>query len=143
MKPYLILLLTLFLSLLQGAVLSLNLVLLVVLIWSIIRPPREAWTIAFFSGLFLDLAKGTPLGSSSLILLIVCFAWRLYSRRFDATQPLFLAAYLFLVSVIWDLILKEAWLIESLILAALSFLARPLVRFYHEDISRDRLRLKV
>ncbi len=143
MKFYLILLFTLFLALLQGAVLPLNLVLVVVLIWSIIRPAGEAWVVAFLSGLFLDLSKGTPLGSSSLILLIVCFAWRFYSRRFDPTHPLFLAAFLFLVSVAWNLLFKEAWLVDGLALAALSFLARPLVKFYHEDLSRDRLRLKV
>lgn len=143
MKFYLILCLTLFLALLQGAVLPLNLVLLLVLLWSIIRPAKEGWGVAFLSGLFLDLAKGTPLGSSSLILLIVCFAWRLYSRRFDPTHPLFLAAFLFLISVAWNLLLREVWLVDGLALAALSFLARPLVKFYHEDISRDRLRLKV
>jgi len=143
MKPYLVLLPIFLLALIQGAVLPLNLVLLIVLIWTIIRPPRESLIVAFFSGIFLDLAEGTPLGLSSSILLLTSYILHLYSRRFDPSHPAFLALFVFLSSTIYNLISKEPWLMEGVILALLSLLARPAIRFYQEELDRGKLKLKI
>lgn len=142
MKQFFILLTLFLFAVLQGAVLPLNLVLLVVLTWSAIRPLKEGLMVAFWAGFFLDLAQGTPLGFSSLMLLIIAGLFSLYSRRFDLTHPLFLALFVFLASLVWNLIAKEPWLGEGLILAALSLLIRPIIKFYQEDITHERLRLK-
>jgi rod shape-determining protein MreD len=143
MKSYLVLLPIFLLSLLQGAILPLNLILLVVLIWAAVRPVKQGLWVAFWSGLFLDLAKGTLLGFSSLFFLMVATILVLYSHRFDPTHPAFLATFVFLTSTTYSLISKRPWVVEGLILVALSFLARPLIRFYQEGISREKLKLKV
>lgn len=143
MKPYLILLPIFLLALLQGAVLALNLVLLLVLVWTIIRPPKESLIVAFFSGIFLDLAKGTPLGFSSFAFCVLSFTLYLYSRRFDPSHPVFFALFVFLASTIYNLIFKSPWLIEGIILALLSLLARPVVKFYQEEVGREKLKLKI
>ena len=106
MKSYFILIPIFFLALLQGAFLPVNLVLLVVLLWAIIRPPKEVFGVAFISGLFLDLAKGTPLGFSSALLLVTCYLLLLYSRRFDPTHPVFLPLFVFLAALVFNFFLK-------------------------------------
>ena len=143
MKAYLILLPLFLLALLQGSILSLNLILFLLLVWAAIRPPKETFLIAFLSGLFLDLVKGTWLGFSSLALLIATGLFILYSRRFDSLHPLFLAVFIFAVSFLWNLISQEPWLIEGLVLVGLSLLARPITKYYQEGISREKLRLKL
>jgi rod shape-determining protein MreD len=142
-KNLLILIPVFILALLQGVFLPLNLVLLVVLFWAMVRPPREAFIIAFISGLFLDLAKGTPLGSASLMLLVSSLLVVLYSRRFDPAHPLFLSGFVFIISVGTNLILKKPWLTESLVLAVLSLVLRPLIRYYASDWERGEIKLKV
>lgn len=143
MKSYLILLPIFLLALFQGAVLPLNLVLLVVLVWTAIRPPKESLIVAFFSGIFLDLAKGTPLGFSSLVLLIASYVLLLYSRRFDPAHPVFLFIFVFLVLTIFNLFLKKPWLPEGVVLALLSLLTRPAIKFYQEELDRGKLKLKI
>jgi rod shape-determining protein MreD len=102
MKSYLVLLPIFLFSLFQGAFLPLNLVLLVVVLLAVFRPAKESLWLAFISGLFLDLAVGTPLGFSSFLLLVTCGVLRIYSRRFDPRHPLFLAVLTGLVGSFWE-----------------------------------------
>lgn len=141
MKPYLILLPIFFLAVLQGSVLPLNLVLLLVLLWVVFRPIREALVIAFLAGILLDLAKSQTLGVSSLILLGASYLLHLYSRRFNPTHPVFLAIFVFLAATVENLILQEPWLGEGLILVLLALLIRPVAKFYQESLDRT-LRLR-
>jgi len=143
MRSYLVLIPIFLLALFQGAVLPLNLVLLLVLVWTIIRSPKESLIVAFFSGIFLDLAKGTPLGLSSFVLLITFYVLLLYSRRFDPAHPVFLFIFVFLSSTTYNLIFKTPWLIEGVILGLLSLLTRPAIKFYQEEIDREKLKLKI
>jgi len=143
MRSYLILIPIFLLSLIQGAVLPLNLILLLVLVWTVVRPPKESLIVAFFSGIFLDLAKGTPLGISSFVLLVTSYLLLLYSRRFDAAHPIFFSLFVFFASTIFNLIFKTPWLIEGIILALLSLLTRPITRFYQEELDRGKLKLKI
>ncbi|HUV43117.1 MAG TPA: rod shape-determining protein MreD [Patescibacteria group bacterium] len=143
MKPYLILILVFFLAILQGAFLRLNLVLLLVLAWAIFRPTKEVFLVAFFSGLLLDLAKGMPLGLSSLIFLVVVFLLSLYSRRFDSLYPLFLPVFVFFSSLVYRFIFSHYWFwFESLILALVALGARYLLVFLVGRIDRKQLRLQ-
>jgi len=143
MKRYLILLPLFLLALLQGTVWDWNLVLAAVLVWTAIRPAREGMMVAFWSGLFLDLAVGTPLGFSSLILLLASGLLLLYSRRFDPTHPAFLAVFVFLASVGFNLLSQKPWLKESLVLAGLVFLIGPLMKFYQAEKRSEKLKLSL
>jgi rod shape-determining protein MreD len=144
MKPYLILLLLFVLALFQGAFLSLNFVLLVVLVWTAIRPIREAVLVAFLAGVFLDLARGTPLGLSSLIFLLVSFILSLYSRKYDPLHPAFLPVFTFLSAISYQLLTINYpdWR-EGLILALLVILARPLIGYFSLGSTRGEIKLKV
>jgi len=143
MKPYLILIPIFFLAILQGAFLKLNLVLLLVLTWATFRPPKEVILIAFTSGLLLDLAKGMPLGLSSLLLLITCYLLLLYRRRFDSLHPVFLPVFVFLASVIYFLIFNRYWYwLESLILALLALGIRYLLVFFIGRVGQGQIKLQ-
>jgi rod shape-determining protein MreD len=69
-------------SLVQGAVLSRlrvyggqpDLILVIVMAWSILDRDREGIVWAFAGGLFADLFSGTPMGVSSLALVPIAFA---------------------------------------------------------------------
>lgn len=143
MKPYLILIPIFFLAILQGAFLKLNLVLLIVLTWATFRPPKEVILVAFTSGLLLDLAKGMPLGLSSLLLLITCYLLLLYRRRFDSLHPIFLPIFVFLISCFLSLISYRHWLwLESLILALLALGIRYLLVFFIGRVSQGQIKLQ-
>lgn len=118
-------------SLLQGAFLPLNLVLLTVLFWAIFRPAKEVFLVAFISGLFLDEALGSPLGLSSFSLLVFSFTLFLYSRRFDPHHPLFLAVFVGLTTCLWSKIFQGFfdWG-QAVILGILAFAAGLFLRFF-------------
>lgn len=143
MKSYLILVPIFILALFQGAFLKFNLVLLLVLAWAAFRSPREVILIAFASGLLLDLAKGTPLGLSSLILLIASYLLLLYRRRFDSLHPVFLPVFVFLSSTIYELVFFHYWFwVESFILALLALGVRYLLVFLIGQVDRGQIKLQ-
>lgn len=143
MKGYLILIPVFFLVLLQGAFLKLNLVLLLVLTWAAFRPPREVLLVAFASGLLLDLAKGSPLGLSSLVFLIASYILLLYRRRFDSFHPAFLPVTVFLTANLYYLIFNRQILwFESLILSLLALGIRYLLVFFIGQIDKSQIKLQ-
>jgi len=127
MKSYFILFLIFFFALLQGAFLPLNLVLLAMVFLAVFRPAKEVFWTAFISGLFLDLAGGTPLGFSSFKFLVFSFTLFLYSRRFDSHHPLFLAIFSGLAGGFWTG--KFVWQ-QAVILALFAFVGGLLLRFF-------------
>ncbi len=143
MKQYLILIPIFFLAILQGAFLKLNLVLLLVLIWAAFRPSKEVILIAFSSGLLLDLAKGMPLGLSSLVFLVTSYLLLLYRRRFDSLHQIFLPVFVFLASIFYFLIFNRYlfWL-ENLILALLALGTRYLLVFLIGRVDRKQIKLQ-
>ena len=123
MKIYFYLLPVLFLALLQGSILPLNLVLLLVLTQAVLKPGQQSFFLAFWSGLLLDLAQGTPLGFSSLIFLLAVLILFFYSKKFEVFHAPFLAVFVFLTSLIYNrLIIGYFNWQRSLILAFLIFL---------------------
>lgn len=144
MKNYSILLIIFVLALFQGAFLSLNLVLLSVLTWAVIRPSKESLLIAFLGGLFLDLTKGTPLGLSGLVFLVAVILVILYRRKFDPLHPVFLPLVVFLSALGYSLVVNRFfdWF-EGLILAILALFARLVVRQMATGFDRQGIRLKV
>jgi len=131
MKFYLILLPIFILALIQGAVLPLNLVLLVVLFYAAFNSGKESLLVSFFSGLILDLAKGISLGLSSLLFLVFSFMLVLYSRRFDASHPVFLALFVLLAGLGYGRVVNGLinWQ-ESLSLSILALLIIVILRYF-------------
>ena len=144
MESYLILLLIFLFALFQATFLPLNLVLLTVLAWVTIRPARESLIIAFFAGILLDLAKGTPLGLSSLILLIASFLVILYRRRFDPLHPVFLPIFTLLSAVGYsEIVFRLINWPAGLVLAVFAFLARLFMKSFSTGFDNRGIRLKV
>jgi rod shape-determining protein MreD len=143
MKVYLILIPVFFLVLLQGAFLKLNLVLLLILTWAVFRPPREVFLVAFASGLLLDLAKGNPLGVSSLVFLVAAFVLFLYRRRFDPFHPVFLPIAVLLISNLYNQVVNRHWFwLESLLLTLLALGVRYLLVFFIGRVDRGQIKLR-
>jgi rod shape-determining protein MreD len=131
MKSYFILIPIFLFALLQGAFLPLNFVLLTVIFFTVFGEEKTAFLIAFFSGLFLDLAKGIPLGLSAACLLLVSGLLCLYASRFNSRQPLFLAFVSFLSQLFWGKIFQGFWSWEqSLILGGLGLAFGWLLRSF-------------
>ena len=123
MKTYLILIPIFILIIFQASILPLNLVLLLLLIRVALKPDQQSFYLAFWSGLLLDLAQGTPLGLSSLIFLLASLLLFLYSKKFEASYAPFLAVFVFLISLLYYQTVFGYWgWQKSLILAILTFL---------------------
>lgn len=96
-----IFLLILIFSLFQATFLPVNLVLLTLIFWIALKPSKGSLWLAFGAGLILDLAKGTTLGLSSFLLLVISYLLILYSRRFNPLHPLFLGIFMLLATLIY------------------------------------------
>lgn len=143
MKNYLILIPIFILALLQGAFLKLNLVLLLVLSWASFRPPKEVILISFFAGLLLDLAKGMPLGLSSLMFLAASYLLFLYRRKFDSFHPAFLPVFVFLASSAYSLLFNHHWnWLESFTLAFFALGLRYLLVFFVGRADKEQIKLR-
>jgi len=123
MKTYLILIPIFILVVLQSSILPLNLLLALILIRAASKPDQQSFYLAFWSGLLLDLAQGTPLGLSSLIFLLASLLLFFYSKKFEASYAPFLAVFVFLMSLLYyrTVFGYLGWQ-KSLILAILTFL---------------------
>ena len=123
MKTYLILMPIFILVVLQASILPLNLLLALILIRTALKPDRQSFYLAFWSGLLLDLAQGTPLGLSSLIFLLASLFLFLYSKKFEASYAPFLAVFVFLISLLYyQTVFGYLGWQKSLILSILTFL---------------------
>jgi len=123
MKTYLILMPIFILVVLQASILPLNLLLALILIRTALKPDRQSFYLAFWSGLLLDLAQGTPLGLSSLIFLLASLFLFIYSKKFEASYAPFLAVFVFLISLLYyQTVFGYLGWQKSLILSILTFL---------------------
>ncbi len=94
-----------------------NLMLLVVVSWSLLRGTREGMIWGFIGGFCLDLFSGAPFGLSALALLIVSFFSGLGQATVFRTQVILPLVTVLGASLIYDFIF----------LLALSFLGYPVV----------------
>jgi len=105
----------------QAALLPFNLVLaaLVLILSFAAGSVVQGMLLAFFSGLFLDLARGGRLGFTSLSFLVLVVVFSLYQRRFNYRSPLFSAVVILVggLSVDWMAGAGINWL-ENLLTAA-------------------------
>ncbi|MFC1727816.1 hypothetical protein ACFL0Y_04800, partial [Patescibacteria group bacterium] len=65
------------------------------------------------------------------------------SRRFDPSHPVFLAIFVFLSTMIFDLLIGKPWLGEALIMVFLSIAIRPILKYYSQTFDRETIRLRV
>jgi len=131
MKSFFILIPIFLFALLQGVFLPLNLVLLTVVSFTVLVENQGVFLIAFLAGLFLDLVKNTPLGSTSLYFLLLAGLLRLYAFKFNSRQPLFLAGTTFLGVLFWSKIFQGFWdWGQGLVLGLLSFAVGVILRIF-------------
>ncbi len=76
------------LSLFQTTLLPINLLLILVIIFSLWQKAPESFVWAFLAGLFLDLFSFNQLGFSSIIFVSLDLILKLYRQRFSLDHPL-------------------------------------------------------
>ncbi len=143
MKTYLILIPVFILVVFQASILPLNLLLVLVLIRAALKPDQQSFYLAFWSGLLLDLAQGTPLGLSSLVFLLTALFLFLYSKKFEPAYAPFLAVLVFLVSLLynWAVFGYLNWW-KSLALSILAFLFSFLWQKFFVRVSERKIKLR-
>jgi len=134
MRVYLIWLsIILVLSLFQAAFLPLNLVLLLVLLFSlrdISQSDRHGAWLTFWSGLIFDLSQGLTWGTSSLIFVVVGFH-----------RPFLLSGFILPVALVYQRLVFGSWSWWSaLALAILAILLRPVLLYFQD--SQGGIKLK-
>jgi len=118
--PIILLALTIFLSFLSTTIISQNLVLLLVISYSINFPAVNSYFFAFLSGLFFDLIKGERIGATSIIFLLISFIISLYKAKFYQQHFLYSFFFTFFVFCFLNhLSFKNIFLVKSLFLAIL------------------------
>jgi len=138
MKSYLILIPIFIFALFQGAFLPLNLVLLTILFFTAFNANKGSLWVAFWGGLILDLAKGTPFGLSSLLFLTFSFLLILYSRRFEPTHWLFLSFFVFVSAIGYSLIVwRQINWGATLVLVLLTLIVLFILRFFPIEKKRS------
>jgi rod shape-determining protein MreD len=135
-----------------------DLMLLVVISWSLLRGAREGIVWGFIGGLCLDLFSGAPFGLSALALLIVSFFSGLGEATVFRTHVILPLATVFFASLIHDLIFllvlrtlgwSVAWLDSftrfvlpaSLLNVLLIPLIYPAMRWLHRKTGREEMRI--
>lgn len=112
-KTYAVVALLASVALLQSSVLyrfslggaRLNLMLLVVVSWSLLRGPREGIVWGFIGGLALDFLSGAPLGSCALALTLTGYVASLGQLTLYRTSPAFPSVVALGTSVLYDSVL--------------------------------------
>lgn len=140
-----------FLSLFQGAFLSLNLVLVVFTVWAAFaygwgenpdKIGRKIFLVAFFTGIFLDLSSVSVLGYQALLFLILAALFLAYARRFDPTRPWFIAGFVFLANLLTSFLQgkTDSLFGQSLLLAAITLLVGGILHYLMGGFSTIRLK---
>lgn len=133
-----------------------DLMLLVVISWSLLRGTREGIVWGFIGGLCLDLFSGAPFGLSALALLIAGFFSGLGEATIFRTHVILPLATVFFASLVYDFISlltlrtmgwPVAWLDSftrlvlpaSLLNVLLTPLVYPAMRWLHRKTSREEI----
>lgn len=131
MRLVAILLLLFAVSIIQWSFLPLDIVLLIVITAAVIGSGLEVAGVAFFGGLFADLAQGRVIGGSSMLFLLIAFVVYLYRRRFDATHPVFLPFFALFSDLLYRWVTQKNWgLWQAGSLAVLAFLLRCALLYF-------------
>lgn len=138
MEKILVLLPILILAILESTIIPLNLTLLAIISWSVLRPAKEVLLTAFVGGLILDLLTGKTLGSSSLLFLIISLVIFLYKNRFQASRLSFLLPFTFFSVALTNLTLGLPLKSVSVILTTILIIFfLPIFNFFSKVIKRN------
>ena len=129
---------------LQTAAVPVNLLLLIVLDWAILRDFRQGIVIGFFAGLVLDFLSLGRLGFSSIIFLGIVFLINLYKRRWDLPNFWLTLVLTFIFSFVFNAFLGRFWSIkEGLVLVIVNAVFYPLVSWWQKQEFGDQLKLNL
>ena len=119
---YLILILGFLLFVLESSVVTLPVVLLFLLFYTIITRSDYVFVIAFIVGIFLDMVMLRPLGFTSLYFLTILFLVFLYERKFEIGTIYFVMCAAFLSSFFYLLLFSRSFIFsQALVCAILSY----------------------
>lgn len=125
MRLFLTFLLILGASFFQSFFLPVNLVLVLVIVFSLGKKEPESFVWAFLSGLFLDWFSFGQIGRTSLIFVGLDFVLKLYRQRFSLDHPVVLSLVLLASYGAYSLLSgREIRLGEGLVLLAIILLWR-------------------
>lgn len=124
-KYFLFFLLIIFAAFLETAVVNFNFLLVLVLISAITFPEAAALTLAFFSGVLLDLFSGKTLGLSSLAFILPIFLLILYRQRFSFQNHFVVGLFALISYLVFTLLTgRNLNVFEGVILVILVLLFR-------------------
>src|SRR4030042_3125377 len=130
MKTVAILLLILGFSLMQATLLPLNLLLVLVIIFSLWQEAPQSFLWVFLGGLFLDLFSFKPLGFSAMIFVSLDLLLKLYHQRFSLDHPLVISFVLISSYLVYSWLTgREVRIGEGLVLLFILLL----IRFFRKD----------
>jgi rod shape-determining protein MreD len=128
----------------QTAVVPVNLLLLIVLDWAILRDFKQGVLIGFFSGLVLDFFSLGRLGLSSIIFLGIVFLINLYKRRWDLPNFWLTLVLTFIFSFVFNVFLERFWSFkEGLVLVIVNAVFYPLVSWWQKQEFGDQMKLNL
>ena len=88
-------------TLLEASITTLPLVLLIILFASVVMRKNEMFVVAFFAGLFLDLASFGSIGFSSLFFTLLVLIIFLYQKKFEIENLNFITIFSFIGSLLY------------------------------------------
>jgi rod shape-determining protein MreD len=143
MTYFLTYLLLLIAGVLQTAVVPVNLLLLIVLDWAILRDFKQGVLIGFFAGLILDFFSLGRLGLSSVIFLMIVFLINLYKRRWTMLNYWLTLFLTFAFSFLFNFLVGNFWSVrEGLILVTINAIFYPSMMIWQQrEGSQMRLNL--
>jgi rod shape-determining protein MreD len=148
MRNIIVFLPILILAIAESTVIPLNLVLLSIISWAVLREAREGMLVAFFSGLILDFLTGRTLGLTSLVFLFLSLTIYLYKNRFQANRLAFLFPFTLFSLIAVDLLEGlpalsiRTVLIEGVNTILVIFLF-PIFNFLAKSFGEEQLKLEI
>lgn len=148
MKNLLVFLPILILAVLESSIIPLNLTLLAIILWSVLRSGQEGLLTAFIAGLILDFLTGKTAGTSSLFFLGVSFPIYLYKNRFQAGRFAFLLPFTLFSLIAIDLlgglpILSIRTVVSEGVNTILIIFLFPIFNFLAKISSGEQLKLEI
>lgn len=135
---------TLFIALLlEGAVTTLPLVLIVLLCLTIYRRDGIVFPIAFAAGLILDIMTIRVLGASSIFFSLILFMILLYQRKYEINSYPFVTVSSFFGALGYLLVFGYAnWFMQSVLSSIVAVLLFMPLRFFNKDLTSQNSKLK-
>lgn len=125
-------------SLFSNTLLDLNLLLILIISYTINSTDDDYFFLAFSSGLIFDLVKGGRLGQTSLIFLIISFLVSLYRAKFSKRNFLYSYIFCFLFFLIVNFLsFHNLYFLKSVIYSLLIIPVNILVVLINQRREKD------